>query len=255
MGVRPAGPLSGRTVVVTRAEHQASALTDQLVALGAEVLAVPVIAVAEPVDGGAALREAVGRLEGGDWLVVTSANGVERVVEAAHAVGADLSSVSLAAVGPGTRDAFHGHGLDVALVPDRFVAEGLLAAFPSPPDHGPRRVVLAQADGARPVLREGLVGAGWEVEAVDAYRTVHPPVPADLVARASGADAITFTSASTVRGFVAAAGLGALPPVVVTIGRVTSEQARASGVEVTREADPHSIPGLVAAVVSSLDVP
>jgi uroporphyrinogen-III synthase len=251
-GARSAGPLSGRTVVVTRAEHQASSLTDRLTALGADVLAVPVIAVAEPSDGGAGLRDALARLEQVDWLVVTSANGVERVVDATSVVGADLASVSLAAVGPGTRDALNERGLDVALVPERFVAEGLLEVFPAPPGHRPGRVLLAQADGARPVLREGLAATGWQVDVVEAYRTVHPPVSADLVARAAAADAVTFTSASTVRGFVAAAGVDVLPPVVVTIGPVTSAEAARLEVPVTAEADPHTIPGLAAAVVDAL---
>lgn len=245
-------PLAGRTVVVTRAEHQASRLSDLLREQGADVLPVPVIAVAEPSDGGASLRAALERLAEVDWLVVTSRNGVARVDAASRAVGADLAAARLAAVGPGTRDALRELDLEVALVPDRFVAEGLLAAFPQPPDDRPGRVLLAQADGARPVLGEGLAAAGWDVEVVEAYRTIHPPIADDLVARAARADAITFTSASTVRGFVAAAGVDALPSVVVTIGPVTSAEAARLGVVVTVEADPHSIPGLVDAVAAAL---
>lgn len=238
--------------MVTRSEHQASGIADRLVAAGATVVAVPVIAIEEPADGGEALRGALAAHDEVDWVVVTSVNGAERAVAAAAAVGADLSTVSLAAVGPGTRDALAAHGLDVDVVPDRFVAEGLLAAFPAPPIDRTGRVLLAQAEGARPVLREGLAAAGWDVRVVTAYRTVHPPVSAELVARAAAADAVTFTSASTVRGFVAAAGLDAVPPVVATIGPITSAEAVGLGVTVTVEAPVHTVAGLVDALISHL---
>jgi uroporphyrinogen-III synthase len=136
-------------------------------------------------------------------------------------------------------------------VPQRFVAEGLLEAFPSPPPGG-GRVLLAQAADARPVLGDGLREAGWTVDVVEAYRTVHPLVPTDRLAAAADADAITFTSASTVEGWLAAAGPGALPRVVVTIGPVTSAAAIAHGVAVDVEAPVHTIDGLVDAVAGYL---
>ena len=244
-------PLAGRTIVVTRATAQSSSLVEALRAHGAEVVPVPVIAVADPADGGEALSAAVADLDRYDWVVVTSANGAERAVAAAAAAGTDLSTVRLAAIGPGSRDALAAHGLDVDVVPDRFVAEGLLDAFAGQVDGG-RRVLLAQAEGARPVLREGLAAAGWDVDAVVAYRTVHPPLAPDLVARAAAADAVTFTSASTVRGFVAAAGLDAIPPVVATIGPITSAEAARLGVTVTVEAPVHTVAGVVDALMGHL---
>lgn len=249
------GALTGRTVVVTRALRQAPALADQLSAVGAEVVVVPVIEVVDPSDGGVALRDTVASLRAGDWLVVTSPNGAERVLAAAAAAGVGLAGggASVATVGPGTSDVLDAAGVAVDLVPERFVAEGLLEVFPPPPASGAGRVVLAQAGGARPVLREGLAAVGWEVVAVEAYRTTHPPVDADLVEQAAAADAITFTSASTVRGFVAAAGVDAVPPVVASIGPITSEAARAAGLEVTVEAAEHTIPGLMTALAGHLE--
>lgn len=247
------GPLAGRTVVVTRATAQASTLVDALTGLGAEVVAVPVIAVEDPLDGGAALREAVAGLGAADWLVVTSTNGADRVAAALAATGrTSPAPASVAAIGPGTADALAAAGIEVTLVPERFVAEGLLAVFPPPPADGGGRVVLAQAAAARPVLRDGLRAAGWRVEAVEAYRTVHPAPAPDVLDRARAADAITFTSASTVHGYVAAAGADAVPPVVASIGPITSEAARSVGLRVAVEADPHTIPGLVAALAAHL---
>ena len=251
-----AGPLAGRTIVVTRATAQASWLVDRLEALGAEVITVPVIAVVDASDGGAALAEAVARAETYDWIVVTSTNGADRLAASAverHGASSALASSSarFAAIGRGTAEALARHGLPVALVPERFVAEGLLDVFPPPPGSG-GRVLLAQAAGARPVLHEGLRAAGWQVDVVEAYRTIHPPVAADRLAAASGADAITFTSASTIEGWMAAAGPDALPPVVATIGPITTAAAVAHGVDVDIEAEPHTIPGLVDALVRHL---
>jgi uroporphyrinogen-III synthase len=131
------------------------------------------------------------------------------------------------------------------------VAEGLLEAFPDPPPTG-GRVLLAQAEQARPVLADGLRARGWDVVAVVAYGT-RPVVPArSLLAAAAAADAVTFTAGSGVAAYLEAAGPGALPPVVVCIGPVTAAAAARHGVTVTRVADPHDLPGLVAATVAAL---
>jgi uroporphyrinogen III methyltransferase/synthase len=238
-------PLQGRSVIVTRAREQASRLVALLQDAGAEVVEVPVIAFAPPDDGGAALQAALAHIDRYRWMVVTSANGVDAVATAA---GESLGTVPFAVVGPATADALRRRGIEPALVPERFVAEGLLDAFPSAEPGG--RVLVAQADLARPVLVDGLRARGWEVDAVTAYRTV--PAPVDEAARAAitAADAVTFTSASTVENFVASAGVGAVPSVVVTIGPITTAAANALGIEVTAEADPHSVDGVVHALLS-----
>jgi uroporphyrinogen-III synthase len=241
------GPLAGRTVVVTRAAEQSGALADALRADGAEVVEVPTIAVVDADDGGVALMAALDRVADYDWVVVTSANGAERV---AGALGERTLpvTVSIAAIGPGTATALRVHGLAVALVPERFVAEGLLAVFPVP--SGRARVLVAQAEAARAVLVDGLRAAGWKVDVVIAYRTVPASPPPDLVQAAARADAITFTSASTVERWLDIAGLSGTPTNVVCIGPVTAEAARRRGLAVTSVAHPHSLPGLVAAVVA-----
>jgi uroporphyrinogen-III synthase len=238
------GALAGRTIVVTRAADQSSALVARLRERGATVIEVPTIAIADPADGGAALTAAVGGLDGYDWVVLTSTNGAARFLAALAERPPGAPVPPIAVVGPGTAAAVRQAGIEPALVPGRFVAEGLLADFPA----GPGRILLPQADAARPVLADGLAAAGWVVDAIVAYRTVAADAPPALLERARAADAITFTSGSTVAGYLAAAGDDAVPPVVACIGPVTADAARAAGVAVAAVATEHTIDGLIAAL-------
>jgi uroporphyrinogen III methyltransferase/synthase len=245
------GVLHGRTVVITRAKAQSAALSSALAARGATVVEVPVLAVAPPADGGAALREAVQRLDTFAWVVLTSPNGVDAFVEALEGAAC---RAAVAVVGSGTAARCAQHGLDVALVPGRFVAEGLVEAFPSAPSTpastAGARVLVAQAEAARDVVVLGLAAKGWDVTAVVAYRSVPAAVGPDAIAAARRADAIAFTSGSTVEHYAAAAGLDAVPPVVACIGPVTADAARAHGLVVSVVAEPHTIEGLVGALVA-----
>src|SRR5690606_31332021 len=105
----------------------------------------------------------------------------------------------VAAIGPGTAEALAEGNVVADLVPERFVAEGLLEAFPE----GPGRVLLARAAVARDVLPEGLATKGWEVEVVEAYRTVVADLDPAVGEMAAAADTVTFTSSSTVSNFLA----------------------------------------------------
>jgi uroporphyrinogen III methyltransferase/synthase len=241
-------PLFGTSVVVTRAREQASELSARLVALGAAVVELPAIRC---VPNDFTLPD----LARFDWLVFTSANGIDAFFDRGLVpLGRDaraLAGLSLAAIGPGTAAALARRGLRPDFVPERFVAESLLDAFPA----GSGRVLLARAEVARDVLPEGLAAKGYDVEVLAVYRT--EPVPADpeLLERVRrGVDAITFTSSSTVDNFCDA--LGPLPadvsPRVISIGPVTSASARAHGLSVDAEADPHTIDGLVDALLRVL---
>jgi uroporphyrinogen III methyltransferase / synthase len=239
-------PLFGTRVVVTRTRSQASELSARLRDLGADPIEVPTIQVVDPDDGGAALRDAAAFLAGNgyEWLVLTSPNGVERT----FAEVPDVRSVraKVAAIGPGTADALARHRVVADLVPERFVAEGLLDVFPS----GTGRVLVARAAVARDVLPDGLRAKGWEVDVVDAYRTVAAEVDAETLARAASADAITFTSSSTVDRWLDLAGVEGTPKVVACIGPITAATARGRGLDVTVEAGTHTIDGLVEALVA-----
>ena len=240
-------PLFGRTVVVTRARAQASELVAKLSALGAETVEVPTIEITDPHDGGEALRAAAGRLGGYDWVVFTSVNAVDRLfrwVRDARAFG----GAQVAAIGPGTAAALAARGVVADLQPATAVAEALVGSFPA----GGGRVLLPQAAAARPVLEEGLRAKGWDVEVVHAYRTVVARPTDEALAAAAKADAIAFTSSSTVTSWLAVAGAGALPPVVACIGPVTAGTAAEHGMPVTVVADEHTVDGLVGALVAAL---
>jgi uroporphyrinogen III methyltransferase / synthase len=244
-------PLFGRRVVVTRSREQASELSDRLRALGADPVEVPTIRITDPDDGGAALRRAVDRIGSYDWVVLTSPNGARRLLDGLRDAR-DLGGVKLAAIGPGTADALRRGNLVADLVPERFVAEALLDEFPRPPGSG-GRVLLARAAVARDVLPEGLRSMGWEVDVVDAYRTVAVDITADQRDALARADVVTFTSSSTVERFVAAAGTESVPPVVACIGPVTAGTARDHGLHVDVVAEVHTIAGLVAGLVGFFD--
>ncbi len=243
------GRLSGRTVVIARAAEQAGRLRALLEAEGAAVVEVPTIAIEPPADGDGALREALRDLW--DWVVVTSPNGAERAVAAAGGRAAALA-LRWAVVGPGTADALAALGIHAALVPDRFVAEGLVEAFPDPPAGG-GRVLLAQAEAARPVLADGLAGTG--LGRVDRRRL--PDGPGDPAVRRSCRPRRPPTPSPSrpARRSTATSAPPApapCPSVVVAIGPVTSAAVAAHGLEVAAEADPHSLAGLVEATVAAL---
>ena len=243
-------PLFGRTVVVTRAREQASGLRARLETLGAHVLELPTIRVdALPVE--------LPHLADFAWLVLTSTNGVDAFFDAGLApAGLDvraLAGVRVAAIGSATAAALATRGVHADLVPERFVAEALLDAFPAPTAKS-ARVLVARAEQARDVLVDGLTDRGYQVDVLTLYRTVPAqPDPAALEAVRSGTvDAVTFTSSSTVANFCDLVGLLDPQPLAVSIGPITSETARQRGVHIDAEAQEHTIDGLVSALLAAL---
>ncbi|MGQ0742894.1 MAG: uroporphyrinogen-III C-methyltransferase [Acidimicrobiales bacterium] len=249
-GAVAARPLFGRRVVVTRARAQASELVALLGGLGAEVIEAPTIAIGPPSDGGEALaREAV-RVSSGSfgWVGFTSANAVGALFDRLHDARS-LGATRVAAVGPATARALAERGVVADLVAAEAVAESLVATL-GPGSGG--RILLPLAAAARPVLAQGLARAGWEVTAVEAYRTIPDAGPPGVVDRVGQAEAVAFTSSSTVANFLDRFGLDAIPPVVACIGPTTAATARAAGVDVTVVAADHTVAGLVAALVDVL---
>lgn len=222
-------------------------LAARLTDAGAEVVSAPVIAIADPEDGGAALRAALERLGSGDWLVLTSPNGAQRVAE----FGPLGRGVNVAAIGPGTAQRAAAVGLTARLVPDRSVAEGLLDAFPAPTgsDNGGRLVVLARAAVARQILPDGLRTAGWQVIDAPAYRNIAAKLDDAQRRSVAASDGVVFTSSSTVTRLVAEVGADTVPPLVASIGPATSATVAAHGLEVTVEAVEHTIDGVVRALI------
>ena len=218
-------------MLVTR--ERPGELAEMLTARGATVIHVPLVAVADPSDGGAALRDALSGLGEFDWLVVTSAAGAERVGSAV----AEVPGIRLAAVGTATARELESYaGRPVDLVPAVQRADALVAAFVER-DPSPRRVLIAQADIAAPTLADGLRAAGHEVTAVTAYRTVAPEPDRAAEVAVAGADAVLFASGSAVESWCRRFGAEA-PPVVVAIGPTTAAAAAQIRAQVVRRSRP-----------------
>jgi uroporphyrinogen-III synthase len=244
------GQLAGCRVVVCRAAHQSERLLGLLRDAGADAVPLPLVAVGPPADGGAALAASVDQLGRYDWVVFTSANAVVRLLPLLRDARS-FGAARVAAIGPGTAEALAAANVVADLVPERFVAESLLEAFPAAPGGG-GRVLLPRAAVARDVLPDGLRAAGWDVDVVEAYRTTTAPLDPAAVEAARTADAVTFTASSTVTRFLEAAGRDAVPPLVASIGPITSATARQHGLTVDVEAEVHTIDGLVDALVRAL---
>lgn len=243
-------PLFGRRVVITRAQQKSGQLAQLLRVVGADVLEMPSIAISDPADGGVALREAAARVASYAWVICTSANAVERFVPLLRDAR-DFGKARIAAIGPGTAEALGCYHLVPDLVPDTFSGEALLEAFPDPPTLG-AAVLIPRAAVAREVLPDGLRAKGWQVDVVEAYRTEPLRAPAEVLDEVAAADAILFTSASSVEGYIAAAGPTGMPEVVACIGPITADAARSAGLTVTVIAATATIESLVDALVAAL---
>lgn len=258
-------PLAGRSVVVTRSREQSRELAAPLEALGARVIACPVIAIVDPPEP-ERVAEAISRLAQYDWAVLTSTNAVERffsheAFKGDPAVAIAAAGVRTAAVGRATAQRMEGFGVVPDLIPGEYRAEGLAAAFVEMGVGEGIRVLVPRALEAREVLRDTLEPLGVTVDVVPVYRTVpatpDPGVMADL--ESGGIDAVTFTSPSTVRNFLAllvAAGLDAADVmrnvVRASIGPVTTAALVDAGFDADIEAAPSTVPALAEAILESL---
>jgi len=246
-------PLHGRRIAVTRARAQASGLAARLRALGAEVAETPAIRI-EPRAVEGELERAVAEIAGYAVVVLTSPNGAQLLFDALAARGLDaraLAGITVAAIGPGTARELERRGVRADVVPPRSIAESLAEELERIEVEG-RRVLIARASEARDVLPDALADRGAEVDVVALYDTVAEPLGDAQREALAGAEAITFTSSSTVRFLLEALGSdrAALDGArVVSIGPVTSATARELGLEVATEATRHDIDGLVEALI------
>ncbi len=248
-------PLFGRRVAVTRTRTQASILSGALRDLGAEVIETPTIEIAPPEDWGP-LDGAIQRLADYDYLVFTSPNGVDKFWERLTLAGRDaraLAGLTLAAIGPATAQALAERGLKADVIPEKFVAEGLIAAL-ADRDLAGKKVLLPRAAKAREILPDELRRQGATVEVVPAYQTVPPADDSAALAFEQGVDLVTFTSSSTVTNLQKMLGddfLSLLENVTVAaIGPITAQTARDLGLTIHVEAAEHTISGLVAAITA-----
>jgi uroporphyrinogen III methyltransferase/synthase len=250
-------PLFGRRIVVTRAAVQAPLLTEKLRELGADVIEMPATRVVR-LDL-SPLRDAIARISEYQWIIFTSQNAVAIFWEQLLGGGLDaraLAGVSIAAVGPATAGALLEHGIVVDVVPERFVAESLLERLRERDDVAGSLVLYVTAEGAREILPDGLEELGATVERIDAYRSIVDGTGAKRLRRAleqGNVDLVTFTSASSVRGYVETVGeeLSRRAP-AASIGPATSEAITAAGIDLKLEAKESTIDGLVEAIERAL---
>lgn len=266
-------------MAVTRARAEAAEFCTGLEALGAEVLVAPLIRIV-PTPDPEPLAAAARQVEGYDWLVFTSVNGVEEFGAALAVVGRSISAlagVRVACIGPATAAAAVRWGWRPELIPESAVAESLLAALlrelgcsgaeragggggaaegaaESRCSGGAGvRVLLPVAAGARSIIERGLAECGVVVDRVEAYRTVGDPTGLELLLRrlhAGLVDVLTFASPSAVNCFADAGAGGLVRGVVVAvIGPVTAAAARRRGLEVGVEAAEHTMAGLLRSLV------
>ena len=237
-------PLAGRSVAVTRARAQSSGLAARLRALGASVLEAPAIRITP-------LTVELPDPRAYDLICLTSPNGVRLLFERLRDRGDDaraLSGAKVAAIGPGTARALEAHGIVADVIPERFVAEGLVEALADTPV---TRALIARAAEARDVLPDALRDRGAEVDVVALYETTAEALGEEQLRALDTVDYITFTSSSTVRFFFAAAG-DRLPAStrVLSIGPVTSDTLREHGRPPDVEAERHDIDGLIEALLA-----
>jgi uroporphyrinogen-III synthase len=249
------GPLAGVRVVVTRSSRQAAGLIERLTAQGAEAVPLALLEVLPPEDP-RPLERAASELALFDWLVLTSANAVESLLEASG--GAVPGRLEVAVIGEATARALRSYGIEPSLVAERSRAEGLADQL-APRVRRRRRVLLPQAEDAQPLLAERLEAAGAEVVRVTAYRK-RAPDQAFERARALFERTpwgwVTFTSPSTVRHLAEALGErwneSRATLDAASIGPVTSAELKRQGVDPAAEAGSPTEASLVEAIVAAV---
>ncbi len=250
-------PLFGRSVVVTRARAQASGLARDLQELGAEVVQFPTIRIEDL--PGEAMAQAVRRLQEYNYVICTSVNGVRRLWQSLREQGLDaraLSSCKLVAIGPATAAELEAHGLYADIVPEKYVAEGVIAALQKCGSLKGARFLLPRAEKAREVLPDALREAGAVVDVIACYRTVPEEAPcAEILERIQQGkvDCVTFGSSSTVENFLSLVPADVLkehPEVsLAAIGPVTARTLEKHGLKAGIQPEEYTIPALVEELV------
>jgi uroporphyrinogen-III synthase len=272
-------PLESLRILNTRTHEQAGTFSSQLIALGATPVEFPTIRIISPEDW-EPLDNALKRLceaNWYDWLIFTSANGVQICFERLIRLGYHVESIDevrIAAIGPATAKTLRKYGVKVDLVPTTYFAEALASELiEDARKRGEllqgKRLLLARAAEARIVLIQELQRVGIEVDVVAAYRTVGIDKEDEQGQRilrqleAQELDIITFTSSSTVRNFMQwlteydgrfterfiRRVVEFAQPRVACIGPITSQTAREYGLKVHIEAQVYTIAGLVEAII------
>ncbi|HKD13139.1 MAG TPA: uroporphyrinogen-III synthase [Candidatus Angelobacter sp.] len=250
--------LNGWRILVTRASHQAYALSEPLRQLGAAVIEVPTIEIRSTGNRGP-LEHALLKIDHYDTLILTSVNGVEIFFDRYNRMGlpiVDMQHLRVVAIGPATAAAIQSEGLSVSIVPEKYVAESVIEALRGKINQH-SRVLIVRAKVARDLLPNELQKMGARVDVIEAYETRVPEGAKENLEKifidpASRPHVITFTSSSTATNFLNLLGdnvrvfLEGVKP--ASIGPVTSETLRQAGFAPAIEAQEYTMQGLIEAI-------
>jgi len=250
-------PLAGKKILITRAREQSGDFATLLKKLGAEVIEFPTIQIVPPTTW-KGLDRAIDQLNSYDWIIFTSANGVnfffERLSEKRE--DRDLpSSLKVCAIGPATAYQLKERGIRVDYVPKEFVAEAILKGFKEMVVKG-KRILLARAKEARDTLPQGLREMGAKVDVIEVYRTIKPKGGVKRLRHLltdGGIDAITFTSSSTVTNFIDLLKKEDFKKflkgiAIACIGPITAQTVKKLGMKAHIQPKEYTIPALVQAI-------
>jgi len=254
---RGEGGVRGKKILITRAREQSREFTARLKKLGAEVIEFPTIEIVPPLSWKNVDR-AISQLKSYDWIIFTSANGVNFFFQRLKERGKSrrsFSSSKVCAIGPATGQQLKKKGAQVDYIPKEFVAESILRGFKRMGIEG-KQILLARAKKARDVLPEGLKKMGATVDVVEVYRTVKPKGGAMRLKRLlekKEVDVITFTSSSTVSHFIYLLKKEELKKLlsgiaIACIGPVTAKTARQCGMQVQIQPKQYTTPDLTKAI-------
>lgn len=228
-------PLHGKTIAVTRPRERAGTLADKLRDLGANVVECPCIETHE-IDNSAALEAALA--ERWDWVALTSPAGVPAMVHALCAAGHDMRALygsKFAVIGSGTKKALEAYGISADLCPAVFDGAHLAKALADSSKPGERVLILRAEQGAQE-LTQILAERGVPFADIATYETIYRTDKSEQLREmlSEGTlDYVTFTSLSTVEGFVQAVGAADYTDfTALCIGEQTAAAARAHGMRV-----------------------
>ncbi len=249
--------LVGKRILITRAREQSGNFAAQLEKLGAEVIAFPTIEIVSPLHWGEVDR-AMDRLKSYDWIIFTSANGVNFFWQRVKERGKPLrlpSSLNVCAIGPATAKQLKKKRVSVHYIPREFMAESILEGFQKMIIRG-KRILLARAKKARDILPKGLRKMGADVDVLAVYRTIRPKGGSKRLRRLLGEeeiDVIAFTSSSTVNHFAELLKKEDLRNLlkgiaIACIGPVTARTVKEWGLKVRIQPKQYTIPGLTRAI-------
>ena len=253
-------PLFGKAVLVTRPPAQAPAMSNLLAGLGAEPIECPTLEICPP-DNWEKVDEAIHCLSTYQWVIFTSANGVQAFLTRLHECQKDaraFGGIRICCIGPKTKDALTAWGLTADVVPQDFQAEGILKSLGNLGMSG-QRILIPRAKVAREILPEQLREMGANVDVVTVYQALPPEIDVDLVRlrlQRGEVQYVTFTSSSTVRNFC-----GLFPDrqelatlmqqtIVACIGPITARTVEEEGLVVDLMASENTVPALVQAIVA-----